>query len=55
VTLIAQLWSAYWDFQLRRAAVVMRDLDDGTLAVLGLKGRPMAAVADAAGAARLRG
>jgi hypothetical protein len=36
VTLAAQLWSAYWDFQVRRAAVVMRNLDDGTLAALGL-------------------
>ena len=36
MTLIAQLWSAYWDFQARRAAVVMRNLDDGTLAALGL-------------------
>jgi hypothetical protein len=43
VTLIGHLWSAYWDFQVRRAAVVMRDLDGDTLAALGIDCRPGAA------------
>jgi hypothetical protein len=47
--LVAQLWSAYWDFQARRAAVVMRNLDDGTLAALGLDSRAIASAVDARG------
>ena len=55
MTLIAHLWSAYWDLQLRRAAVVIRNLDDGTLAALGLDRRAIAPVVDTAGVARRRG
>ena len=55
MTLIAHLWSAYWDLQLRRAAVVMRNLDDGTLAALGLDRRAIAPVVDTAGVARRAG
>jgi hypothetical protein len=55
VTLIAHLWSAWWDLQVRRAAVVMRNLDDGTLAALGIDRRAIASVVDTAGVARLRG
>jgi hypothetical protein len=44
VSLVAHLWSAYWDFRVRRAAVGMRDLDDGTLAALGLDRGAIASV-----------
>ena len=50
--LIAHLWVAYWDFRARRAAVVMQDLDDGTLAALGVDRRTIEAVVDTAGLAR---
>jgi hypothetical protein len=53
--LIAHLWSVYWDFQVRRAAVVMQDLDDGTLAALGVDRHAIESVVDTAGVARLRG
>jgi uncharacterized protein YjiS (DUF1127 family) len=36
-TIIAHLWKAYWEYQARRATVVMlRSLDDRTLADIGL-------------------
>jgi hypothetical protein len=52
---IAHLWSAYRDFQARRAAVVMQGLDDGTLAALGVDRRAIETAVDTAGVARPRG
>ena len=52
---IALLWSAYWDFQARRAAVVMQGLVDGTLAALGVDRRAIETAVDTAGVAWPRG
>lgn len=36
-TIVAHLWKAYWEYQARRATVMMlRSLDDRTLADIGL-------------------